>query len=93
VALPESEENAPAESQYISPMDVEQDGPARVLLGRLGNATSRIRAPLGINYLQVQLKSGEPRPTIPDHWSLTMSTLSQTKVIEVTLKDGRKKIR
>jgi redox-sensitive bicupin YhaK (pirin superfamily) len=59
VALPESEENAPAESQYISPMNVEQDGPARVLLGRLGNATSPIRAPLGINYLQVQLKSGE----------------------------------
>jgi len=59
VALPESEENAPAESQYISPMDVESDGPARILLGRLGNATSRIRAPLGMNYLQVQLKSGE----------------------------------
>jgi redox-sensitive bicupin YhaK (pirin superfamily) len=59
VALPESEENAPAESQYISPTEVEQDGPARVLLGRLGNATSRIRAPRGMNYLQVELKSGE----------------------------------
>lgn len=61
VALPASEENAPAESQYISPLDVEQEGPARVLLGRLGSATSRILAPLGINYLQVQLKNGE-------HW-------------------------
>jgi redox-sensitive bicupin YhaK (pirin superfamily) len=59
VALPESQENEPAESQYISPADVEQDGPARVLLGRLGNATSRIRAPSGINYFQIRLKSGE----------------------------------
>ena len=59
VALPESEENAPAESQYIAPTEVEQDGPARVLLGRLGTATSRIRAPSGMNYLHVQLKSGE----------------------------------
>ena len=59
VALPESEENAPPESQYISPPEVEQDGPARVLLGRLGNATSRIRAPSGMNYLHVRLRSGE----------------------------------
>jgi redox-sensitive bicupin YhaK (pirin superfamily) len=61
VALPASEENAAPESQYVAPQDVEQQGPARVLLGRLGNATSRIRAPLGINYLQVRLKNGE-------HW-------------------------
>ena len=59
VALPASEENAPAESQYISPTDIEREGPARVLLGRLGNATSPIRAPRGINYLQVELKSGD----------------------------------
>jgi redox-sensitive bicupin YhaK (pirin superfamily) len=59
VALPASEENAPAESQYIAPRDVESEGPARVLLGRLGRATSRIRAPDGINYLQVRLRSGE----------------------------------
>jgi FtsP/CotA-like multicopper oxidase with cupredoxin domain len=39
VALPASEENAPAESQYILPLEVEQEGPVRVLLGRLGNAT------------------------------------------------------
>lgn len=61
VALPASEENTPAESQYISPQNIEQEGPARVLLGRLGNAKSRIRAPLGMNYLQVRLKDGE-------HW-------------------------
>jgi len=59
VALPASEESAPAESQYISPQEIEQEGPARVLLGQLGNATSPIRAPHGMNYLQVQLKNGE----------------------------------
>jgi redox-sensitive bicupin YhaK (pirin superfamily) len=59
VALPPSEENAPAESQYISPDAVQQEGPARVILGRYGSATSPIRAPGGINYLHVRLKDGE----------------------------------
>jgi len=59
IALPASEENAPAESQYIAPKDVESEGPVRVLLGRFGRATSRIRAPGGINYFQVRLRSGE----------------------------------
>ena len=59
LALPASDENAPAESQYIEPEEIEQEGPARVLLGRLGNATSPIRAPSGINYLHVKLESGE----------------------------------
>lgn len=59
VALPPSEENAPAESQYIASEDVQQEGPARVVLGQLGNAKSAIRAPRGINYLHVKLKDGE----------------------------------
>lgn len=69
VALPEAEENAPAESQYIEPAQVQSEGPARVVLGRLGNATSLIRAPAGMNYLHVQLKAGErwTYPTPTDH--------------------------
>jgi len=59
IALPASEENAPAESQYIAPGEVEGEGPVRVLLGRYGQARSRIRAPEGINYLQVRLRRGE----------------------------------
>src|ERR1700680_384953 len=59
VALPPSEENAPPESQCISPDAVQQDGPARVILGRYGRATSPIRAPAGINYLHVRLKDGQ----------------------------------
>jgi redox-sensitive bicupin YhaK (pirin superfamily) len=59
LALPASEESASAESQYITPQEVQHEGPARVLLGRLGNATSPIRSPPGINYLHVKLKQGE----------------------------------
>jgi redox-sensitive bicupin YhaK (pirin superfamily) len=59
VALPASEENAPAESQYISPDEVQAEGPARVILGHYGRASSVIRAPAGISYLHVTLKHGE----------------------------------
>lgn len=59
VALPPSQENAPAESQYISPADVESDGPVRVILGRYGRASSKIRGPAGINYFHVRLEAGQ----------------------------------
>jgi len=59
VALPPSEENASPESQYVAPDAVEEDGPARVILGRYGQASSPIRAPAGINYLHVRLKDGQ----------------------------------
>jgi redox-sensitive bicupin YhaK (pirin superfamily) len=59
VALPASEENAPAQSIYLAPSQVPQEGPARVLLGRYGAAQSAIPAPAPMNYLAVQLKDGE----------------------------------
>ena len=59
VALPPSEENAPAESLYLAPPDVPHEGPARVLLGSYGKARSPIPAPSGMNYLAVSLKGGE----------------------------------
>jgi redox-sensitive bicupin YhaK (pirin superfamily) len=59
VALPASEENGHAESQYIEPDAVQAEGPARVILGRYGRAVSPIRAPEGMNYLHVTLKDGE----------------------------------
>ena len=65
VALPPSEENAPAESQYISPDAVQEDGPVRVILGRYGSASSPIRAPEGINYLHVRLKDGQRWRYVP----------------------------
>jgi redox-sensitive bicupin YhaK (pirin superfamily) len=59
VALPPSQENAVPESRYIAPDAVEEDGPVRVLLGHFGHASSRLRAPAGINYLHVRLKHGQ----------------------------------
>ena len=65
VALPAAEENGPAESQYISPEEVQAEGAARVILGRYGRAVSPIRAPAGINYLHVRLKDGERWRYVP----------------------------
>jgi len=59
IALPASDENAPPESQYIPRDSVQHDGPVRVVLGSYGNARSAIRAPAGINYFHVRLKTGE----------------------------------
>ena len=59
IALPPSQENAPAESQYVAPRSVPQHGPVRVILGSYGNAKSPIRAPSGMNYLHVRLNKGE----------------------------------
>ena len=59
IALPPGLELGPSVSLYQSPQDLQQEGPARVLLGRYGSATSAIEAPSPINYLAVRLKAGD----------------------------------
>jgi redox-sensitive bicupin YhaK (pirin superfamily) len=59
IALPPELELGPSESVYLSPEVVPHDGPARVLLGSYGAATSSIKAPSPMNYLAVHLKAGE----------------------------------
>src|SRR5882724_7761935 len=59
IALPASQENLPAESQYVAPSEVQQDGPVRVLLGEYGRARSPIRALEGIHYFHVRLQHGQ----------------------------------
>ena len=59
IALPPPLELGPTVSIYQAPEDVPQDGPARVLLGSYGSASSAIESPSPINYLAVRLKSGE----------------------------------
>jgi redox-sensitive bicupin YhaK (pirin superfamily) len=59
IALPPNLELGPSVSLYQSPQDIQQEGPARVLLGSYGSATSAIEAPSAINYLAVRLKAGE----------------------------------
>ncbi|WP_051748329.1 pirin family protein [Nevskia soli] len=59
VALPPELENGEPQSRYLSNEEVPVDGPARVVLGRSGDAVSAIPAPAGMNYLDVRLKAGE----------------------------------
>lgn len=59
VALPPELENGAPQSRYLSNEEVPVDGPARVVLGRSGDAVSAIPAPAGMNYLDVRLKAGE----------------------------------
>lgn len=59
VALPPELEAAPSASRYVQPADVPVAGPARVVLGSYGGATSPIDAP-PMTYLSVNLRDGEP---------------------------------
>lgn len=59
IALPPKLELGPTVSIYQAPEDVPEDGPARVLLGSYGSASSAIVSPSPINYLAVRLKVGE----------------------------------
>ncbi|NHZ62509.1 pirin family protein [Massilia sp. CCM 8694] len=59
LALPEEDENGPAQSQYLSPQQVPSHGPARVIIGNYGDASSLIRPRAPINYLHVTLADGE----------------------------------
>jgi redox-sensitive bicupin YhaK (pirin superfamily) len=47
------------ENVYLAPDAVARDGPARVLIGTHGGATSSINAPASLNYLAVHLRAGE----------------------------------
>jgi redox-sensitive bicupin YhaK (pirin superfamily) len=59
IALPPELELGPTISTYLAPGDVPRDGPARVLLGSYGSASSAIASPSPINYLAVNLRAGE----------------------------------
>jgi len=59
IALPPKLELGPATSIYLAPEAVPEDGPARILLGSYGSASSAITSPSPINYLALRLKAGE----------------------------------
>jgi redox-sensitive bicupin YhaK (pirin superfamily) len=59
VALPPKLEETPPESQHVTAQEVQGEGPARIALGRYGNARSPIQAPNSVNFLHVRLKDGE----------------------------------
>jgi len=59
VALPPEMENIASEARYLGREHFQSSGPARVILGRLGEAASEVPAPTTMNYLDVALKKGE----------------------------------
>ncbi|MCX4163002.1 MULTISPECIES: pirin family protein [Paraburkholderia] len=59
VALPPDRELAEAESIYLSPDAIDHHGPAAVLLGHYGAASSPIRTASPMTYLAVKLSAGE----------------------------------
>ena len=59
VAMPPGLELAEACSRYMDPSDIPHVGPARVLLGSYGGATSPIPAPSDMTYLGVHLQAGQ----------------------------------
>ena len=69
LALPPEQELGPVENVYLAPDAVARDGPARILVGTHGGATSSLTFPTSLNYLVVRLRAGESwryRPAI-DH--------------------------
>src|SRR5882762_7273061 len=59
VALPPEMENIASEARYLGREHFQSHGPARVILGRLGGAASKVPAPATMNYLDVALAKGE----------------------------------
>jgi redox-sensitive bicupin YhaK (pirin superfamily) len=59
VALPPELEHSPAQGQYWSADQFQQSGPARVIAGRYEDVASKVSSPPNMNYLDVNLKSGE----------------------------------
>jgi redox-sensitive bicupin YhaK (pirin superfamily) len=59
LALPPDQELGPVENVYLAPDAVARDGPARVLVGTHGGATSSLNAQASLNYLAVRLRAGE----------------------------------
>ena len=64
IALPPNLELGPTISVFQSSDEVRREGPARVLLGSYGSASSAIKSPAPINYLALRLNAGQ-------HWRYT----------------------
>ncbi len=67
VALPPEMENIASEARYLGREHFQSHGPARVILGRLGEAASKVPAPAVMNYLDVALAKGEKWRYDPPH--------------------------
>ncbi|HBK46690.1 MAG TPA: hypothetical protein DDZ67_09705 [Xanthomonadaceae bacterium] len=59
LAMPPELELADFASRYVESNEIDEDGPARVLLGRSGAATGRVASDLPVTLLTVRLAAGE----------------------------------
>jgi redox-sensitive bicupin YhaK (pirin superfamily) len=89
IALPAEMENIEAQAQYLGAGHFPSQGPARVILGSLGQAASKIAAPATINYLDVALKKGEKwRYQPPEKHSVAWVAVHRGKVATPDLVDA-----
>jgi redox-sensitive bicupin YhaK (pirin superfamily) len=81
IALPSEMESIESEAQYLGGEHFQSHGPARVILGRLGEAASKVSAPTTINYLDVALKKGEKwRYEPPDNHTVAWVAVHEGKL-------------
>ena len=59
IALPPEMESIEPGAEYLGGEHFQSQGPARVILGRHGEAASKVSAPTTINYLDVALNKGD----------------------------------
>jgi redox-sensitive bicupin YhaK (pirin superfamily) len=89
VALPPEMESIESEAQYLGGEHFRSQGPARVILGRYGDAISKITAPTTINYLDVALKKGEKwRYQPPDDHTVAWVAVHEGKLVTPDILDG-----
>ena len=81
LALPPELELGPARSLYLNPDQIQRDGPASVLLGRYGTASSEIPLPCPVSYLSVSLKAGEQwKYEPPEHYSVGWAAVNRGRL-------------
>jgi redox-sensitive bicupin YhaK (pirin superfamily) len=81
IALPPEMESIESEAQYLGGEHFRSQGPARVILGRHGDAISKVSAPTTINYLDVVLMKGEKwRYEPPDDHSVAWVAVHEGKL-------------
>jgi PAS domain S-box-containing protein len=88
VALPPEMESMESEAQYLGGEHFRSHGPARVILGRHGEAASKVSAPPTINYLDVALKKGEKwRYAPPDGHTVAWVAVHEGKLATLEIVD------
>jgi redox-sensitive bicupin YhaK (pirin superfamily) len=88
IALPPEMENIEAQAQYLGGEHFSSHGPARVILGRHGEAISKVSAPTTLNYLDATLKKGARwRYEPPDNHTVAWIAVQEGKLATPAIVD------